>query len=140
LSTYGNLIDGLKTLKLAQVLLPFFDTFRILYTVVVLTLAIGYPSLQIMLLFLISLARQMYLVCWRPLEEGCTLSVFNEVLVTVYLYFLFFMTDCNETNKLRDVASYGLVVVICMYSIINIVLFIKACIVTAKNKITRCWR
>jgi hypothetical protein len=102
-----------------------------------LTLSINYPSLQISILFVISVIRQSYLLYHRPLTEGLSIAVFNELLVTGYLYFLLFITDANQQMKLRDVASYGLVSMIGTYSIINLLVFAGGVINSVYNKIKK---
>jgi hypothetical protein len=118
-------------------LLPVFDLLRILGTVSTLTLSINYPSLQISILFVISVIRQSYLLYHKPLTEGLVIAVFNELLVTGYLYFLLFMTDANQQMKLRDVASYGLVSMIGTYSIINLLVFVGGVINSVYYKIKK---
>jgi hypothetical protein len=127
----------LRDWNLYQLLLPVFDLLRILGTVSTLTLSINYPSLQISILFVISVIRQSYLLYHKPLTEGLSIAVFNELLVTGYLYFLLFITDANQQMKLRDVASYGLVSMIGIYSTINLLVFAGGVINSAYNKIKK---
>jgi hypothetical protein len=127
----------LRDWNLYQLLLPVFDLLRILGTVSTLTLSINYPSLQISILFVISVIRQSYLLYHKPLTEGLSIAVFNELLVTGYLYFLLFITDANQQMKLRDVASYGLVSIIGIYSTINLLVFAGGVINSVYYKIKK---
>lgn len=130
-------MEGLRDWSLYQLLLPVFDLLRVLATVATLTLSINYPSLQICILFVLSVLRQTYLLYHKPLQERLLLTVFNELLVTGYLYFLLFMTDANQLTKLRDVASYGLVVMVGTYSIVNLLVFCGDVIINVCRRVRK---
>ena len=73
------------------------DLMRTLITIVILIWCRDIPGIQIPLLLYISILRQFYLVIYKPYESKMNnvLSVFNEFLVSLYLYFLILLTDYN---------------------------------------------
>ena len=86
--------------------------------------AIDYPSVQILSILSISLFRQLYVLATKPyIDFSLALAVFNEFLVSLYLYFLILITDFNESETLKDAASFGLLSVIAVYMVVNLGIF-----------------
>ena len=55
-----------------------------------------YPTFQIGLLYLLSIATQCLLIRGRPLEDGICISLFNEIMVCAFLLNLIPLTDYND--------------------------------------------
>ncbi|TNV86739.1 hypothetical protein FGO68_gene10526 [Halteria grandinella] len=90
-----------------------------------------FVALQLMSLYLLSLSVQATLVFAKPYEDpkDNKASLFNEAMVTLYLYFLIPLTDFNTYRELRE--TNGL----CLISIVFWTLF--ANIAMAGVKIAR---
>ena len=109
---------------MARALLAVLDQLRTLVTVIILVFGIDYPSQQILTLLMASVFRQSYLAWNSPYAEtAIKLALFNEFLVSLYLYFLLLITDYNESDAIRDIASFGLLGVTCTYIVLNLSLF-----------------
>jgi len=109
---------------LARALLAVLDQLRTLVTVIILVFGIDYPCQQILMLLMISVFRQSYLAWNSPYAKtSIKLALFNEFLVSLYLYFLLLITDYNESDAIRDIASFGLLGVTCTYIVLNLSLF-----------------
>ena len=63
-----------------------------------------------MVLMMISLAVQMILLYYKPFDSIIEnrLSLFNEILVMIYLYLLIGITDVNVDLDLRDIIGWCL--------------------------------
>ena len=100
------------------------DQLRTLVTVIILVFGIDYPCQQILMLLMISVFRQSYLAWNGPYAEtSIKLALFNEFLVSLYLYFLLLITDYNESDAIRDIASFGLLGVTGTYMVLNLSVF-----------------
>ena len=109
---------------MASALLAVLDQLRTLVTVIILVFGIGYPCQQILMLLMISVFRQSYLAWNSPYAEtSIKLALFNEFLVSLYLYFLLLITDYNESDAIRDIASFGLLSVTGTYTALNLSVF-----------------
>jgi hypothetical protein len=63
---------------------------------------------------MISLAVQMILLIYKPFDSTIEnrLSIFNEILVTIYLYLLIGIIDVNVDLDLRDIIGWCLLGVV----------------------------
>ncbi len=70
--------------------------------------------------------RQFYVILTRPyvlLLDNC-LCVFNEFLISTYIEFFILLTDYNQSEEYRTLASFGLIGVLGVYFGINILVFL----------------
>ena len=84
---------------------------RWIHTILILILLRDYFALQILSLWLSSLFFQALQVSTDPLSCRLehTLTLFNELMVTVYLYLLLCLTDFTpEVRGFRDLIGWGL--------------------------------
>ena len=71
---------------------------------------------------MISILIQMLLIHGHPLEESVDnkVSVFNEVMVSCYLYFLIVLTDFNESNPFRIQIGFSLLATVFISILVNL--------------------
>jgi hypothetical protein len=81
------------------------DMLRTFVTVVILVKMRNYSGLEIILLILVSVSKQVYIIQVRPfssrLENG--ISLFNELLISLYIYGIILLTNYNNSAELRVV-------------------------------------
>ncbi|TNV86968.1 hypothetical protein FGO68_gene15404 [Halteria grandinella] len=122
---FSSLTENLKEKKLTALLLTPIDLMRTYLTCVILTTIREYPGIQMTIMFYLSVYRQFFIILAQPYELGFQnwLSLFNEWLVSVYIYFMILLTDYNDNQELRIWASYGLLGVTGTYVAVNILIF-----------------
>ena len=102
------------------------DMLRTFVTVVILVKMRNYSGLEIILLILVSVSKQVYIIQVRPfssrLENG--LSLFNELLISLYIYGIILLTNYNNSAELRVQASFLLIGIIGVYTLVNVGTFI----------------
>ncbi|TNV72002.1 hypothetical protein FGO68_gene16158 [Halteria grandinella] len=100
---------------------------RWLLTSIILVVLRDHSTTQIFLLLIISVLSQCYLIYVRPLDTRLenTISLFNELMVSLYLYVLISLTDYNDS--LRDQAGAALLYIVLISFLAN---FLKLLIQT----------
>lgn len=102
------------------------DMLRTFVTVVILVKMRNYSGLEIILLILVSVSKQVYIIQVRPfssrLENG--ISLFNELLISLYIYGIILLTNYNNSAELRVQASFLLIGIIGVYTLVNVGTFI----------------
>lgn len=121
----GSLTERLRSTMLSYSRLPLysniFDYIRTLITVVVLVRLRVYPGVQAMILLCVSVLKQAYILHARPFTEPIEnrIALFNEYLISIYIYGIFLLTDYNTSDELRYYVSLLLVGVIGVYILVN---------------------
>lgn len=95
-------------------------------TSIILVLLRDYYCLQIQSFFLISISTQVAIVLGRPMdgEYENEIALFNEVMVSAYLYLMMTLTDFNHEQYLRNECSICLAVIVLLSSSLNFLKFL----------------
>jgi hypothetical protein len=98
---------------------------RWLFTMLIMTLFKDNYYLQIFLLLGISVAYQIMIVSYQPLEEKLDniMLLLNEVAVSLYLYILLSLTD-NSLLQLRDLLGWTLTLLVTVTVAVNLLKFL----------------
>lgn len=106
---------------------------RTLITVFILVRMRLYTGCQVPLLLCISILKQLYIVHARPFEVPSEnrLALFNESLISIYIYGLILMTDYNNSEFLRLNTPWLLIGTIALFTLINIFIFFNAALALA---------
>jgi hypothetical protein len=122
---YGSLFEDLKVNKLSALLLTAVDQVRTVVTVAVLVGMTNFPGMQVMILFAVSQYRQFYLVLVKPYETAAQnyLALFNEILVSAYIYCFMALTEFTKSETVKLEASYGLLGILGIYIATNVLFF-----------------
>ena len=98
---------------------------RWLCTMLIMTLFKDNYYLQIFLLLGISVAYQIMIVSYQPLEEKLDniMLLLNEVTVSLYLYILLSLTD-NSLLQLRDLLGWTLTLLVTVTVAVNLLKFL----------------
>jgi len=98
---------------------------RWLFTMLIMTLFKDNYYLQIFLLLGISVAYQIMIVSYQPLEEKLDniMLLLNEVTVSLYLYILLSLTD-NSLLQLRDLLGWTLTLLVTVTVAVNLLKFL----------------
>lgn len=122
---YGSLTERMRTSMIDHSTLPLYsnivDLIRTLITVLILVRLREYSGCQISLMIIVTFFKQAYILHARPY---CTplenrIALFNEYLISLYLYGIILLTDYNQDDELRLYASYVLIGTIGLYTLIN---------------------
>ena len=91
------------------------------FTILILVVLRDAPEWQIMLLLIISVLFQALYIRSRPLLEGLEnrISLFNELMISFYLYVLLSLTDFNTENPQRELCGLLLVITILMSAFVG---------------------
>jgi hypothetical protein len=95
---------------------------------------------QIGLLLIISCLYQVLILVLQPLEGGPLenrLALFNELMVSSYLYLLILLSDFNYEDAFREEAGWGLLAVIFLSCFVNLGKFSFKVIVEGKQACRR---
>lgn len=111
--------------KFSALLLTAVDQVRTLLTVAVLVGMTDYPGIQVMILFSLSQYRQFYLLHVKPYESDAQnyLALFNEILVSAYIYCFIALAEFAKTEEAKLNTSYGLLAILGIYIISNVLFF-----------------
>jgi hypothetical protein len=98
---------------------------RWLCTMLIMTLFKDNYYMQIFLLLGISVAYQIIIVSYQPLEEKLDniMLLLNEVTVSLYLYILLSLTD-NSLLQLRDLLGWTLTLLVTVTVTVNLLKFL----------------
>lgn len=97
-------------------------------TTIILIFVKDYNEFQILLLLIVSVVYSCLLIRGRPFEEGFEnkMSLFTEIIVSVYLYLLLCLTDfMGNASSIRDALALTLVYVIGFAVFVNLMIFAK---------------
>ena len=86
--------------------------------------------LQIFLLLVISTIFQFMIVGSKPMlaKVNNNMLLFNEIMVSIYLYLLLALTDfMRENDSTRDLIGYALLFLVVFTVLVNLVKFLIAC-------------
>jgi hypothetical protein len=85
--------------------------------------------LQIFPLLAISAIFQVMIVCSKPMLNKLDnhMLLFNEIMVSIYLYLLLCLTDFMGENDYRDLIAWALLQVVVFTVLVNLVKFLIVC-------------
>ena len=86
-----------------------------------------YPSIQILLIFIISVLSQIYLIKIKPYTEKFEnyFSLFNEFLVSIYALSFIGITDINNSIEAKNIVGMIQIFIVSILIVTNlIVLFV----------------
>ena len=85
--------------------------------------------LQILLLFAISTVFQVLIVASKPMlaKLDNNMLLFNEIMVSIYLYHLLSLTDFMGENDCRDIIAWDLLIIVVFTVLVNLVKFFIVC-------------
>jgi hypothetical protein len=126
IETFGSLNEGMRTSRVERTFASLAEMFKTLGTVAVLVKLREYPTIQIMSLIVLSTVKQGYLLAFLPYKDPKQkfLSVFNEGLVTLYLFTLLALTDANPNAQLRETAALIFIAIVFTYLLANFSCFL----------------
>ncbi len=122
---YGTLTVGLNTNTAIGSYWNVITLVRWLWTTIVLIFLRDHSEFQIIFLLITSIVFQCLIILGQPMPSPIEnkVSVFNEVMVSLYLYTLMDLTDFFGENKHREEAGYILVSIILLSVLINFIKF-----------------
>ncbi|TNV87291.1 hypothetical protein FGO68_gene9418 [Halteria grandinella] len=125
----GTLVEGVRheTSLLSRFYVPYL-MIKWLLTSMILVILRDHPATQIFVFLIISVISQGYLIYVQPLDTRLenAISLFNELMVSLYLYVLISLTDYNDS--LRDQAGIALLYIVLISFFAN---FVKLLIQTS---------
>jgi hypothetical protein len=118
---FSTLTDDVRTDSLISSLHVFIMVTKWLLTIVSLTVYIDLPALQIGTSFLFSMIYQIYLITVWPHVSRLSnwLDLFNELMVTAYLYGSMSLTDLQLSYQSKLWTSWYLISVIALTATVN---------------------
>ena len=98
-------------------------------TMLIMTLLRNYFYLQIFTLLGLSAGFQLMIVSYKPMlnKLGNRMLLFNEIMVSIYLYLLLCLTDFMGENDSRDFIGWALVQLVAFTVLVNLVKFLIVC-------------
>ncbi len=126
-----------KDLKLTGRLSFFWKPLTLLrwvVTLVILLVLRDYPEFQIVFLIFASFIFQMLLILIKPLIDN-HIALFNEVMVSTYLYTLMLLTDMMGDNSHRDSIGLALTLIIVITVAVNLLKFLLCSLIEIKKKL-----
>ena len=98
-------------------------------TMLIMTLLKHNFYLQIFLLLVISIFYQVMIVGSRPMLKKLDnrMLLFNEIMVSVYIYLLLCLTDFMGENDYRDLIAWVLLFIVVFTVLINLLKFLLVC-------------
>ena len=125
-SKFGTLTEGLNTSRAIGCYWNGLILTRWYITVLIMVTLRNYYQLQIMLNLVVSFIFQIMALGWRPMLERVdnNLSVFNESMVTLYLYLMICLTDFYGVNSFKILIGWALVATVLTSTTVNLFKFI----------------
>jgi hypothetical protein len=98
-------------------------------TMLIMTLLRNYFYLQIFTLLGISAGFQLMIVGYKPMLTMLSnrMLLFNEIMVSIYLYMLLCLTDFMGENDCRDFIGWALLQLVVLTVLVNLVKFLIKC-------------
>ena len=124
-SKYGTLLEGLNTNCFFGCYWNVLILIRWTLTIEVFVLLRDFYSLQVMSLLVLSLLFQVLTIIGKPMKEmrDNRISLFNEVMVSLYIYLLYTLTDYSSIVDFRDEIGWALLAVIFLSTLVNFAKF-----------------
>ncbi len=100
---YGTILEGINVKKIAGQYWNVIILMRWSITITVLVCLRNLPDYQIIILLILSIFIECLSVRYKPLSDPLEnkISLFNEFMVSIYLYLLLGLTDFNHVNPYR---------------------------------------
>ena len=123
---YGTLTEGLNLRTTAGKYWNVITLMRWNVLSVVLVVLRDHFEMQIIALLVMSVVTQVIIIRGRPMEDTGEhrMSIFNEIMVTLYLYLLVSLTDYNGENPLREQCGVVLLGVVLSAIGVNLLVFL----------------
>jgi hypothetical protein len=133
--TYGALIDGQSLDNSVGRFWKPIQNVRWIITITVLIVLRDSYSLQICLLLALSWVFSALLIGFKPFESplDVKLAIFNELMVSVYLYLMLCLTDSHGESGLRDTFGYILLYLVMGTVGVNFVKAVGISVIEAKR-------
>lgn len=121
----GTLVEGCYVEGIVGHYWSLITLVRWTVTVIVLVISRNYPEFQIFSLLITSTTFQILLYKGKPYADMLDnkLALFNETMVSVYLYILLGLTDYNQSNPTRIELGWALVISIFLSVFVNFMKF-----------------
>ena len=140
LKKYGTLFEGVNMKNPFNKYWNIFIIVRWAATSTIIVVLRDHYEFQIGTLLLISYFFQVLILVLQPIEGGPLenrLALFNELMVSSYLYVLILLSEYNYENAFREEAGWGLLGVIFLSCFVNLGKFLFKIIVEAKRACRR---
>lgn len=113
-----------------------------LITGVILMTLSSYPSVQVLILLILSIFYQIIIIYVKPfiLPSNNRLRLVTELLISCYLYFYLLLSDYNQnlnSDEIIQYSSWGLIGVLGACAILNIIIYLKIAFSQCKKLTTR---
>jgi hypothetical protein len=128
-SRLGALTQGQRTTSFSGVYWRILLILRWTSTMLIMTLLRENFYFQIFPLLVISAVFQLIIVGSKPLLSKVEnhMLLFNEIMVSIYLYLLLSLTDYMVENDFRDVIAWALLSIVVFTVLVNLVKFLIVC-------------
>lgn len=80
-----------------------------------------YPGIQIVLLLAISIVVQILLIFCKPFVDDAKICLFNEFMVSSYLYLMLTLTDLNRETQIKEKLGWSLLILVLFTVFVNLV-------------------
>ncbi len=140
LKKFGTLLDGVNMKNSFNKYWNIFIIVRWAATSTILVVLRDHYEFQIGTLLMISYLFQVLILVLQPIEGGPLenrLALFNELMVSSYLYLLILLSGYNYENAFREEAGWGLLAVIFLSCFVNLGKFLFKVIVEARRACRR---
>ncbi|TNV86985.1 hypothetical protein FGO68_gene12316 [Halteria grandinella] len=125
IQNYGTLVQGLRSTSSVGAFWNVLIIIRWTFSVIILICLRDYPGLQVPLLLLLSVKAQFLLILGKPFDERSEniMNFINEVIVSVYVYVLFSLTDFTQQSitSLSEEIGWLLVLIVLFTVFMNLV-------------------
>jgi hypothetical protein len=118
----------------------FLTLIRWTITTAILIFLKDHNEFQILFLLILSLLYSSFLITGRPFESSFEnkMSLFTEIMVSVYLYMLLCLTDfMGKASMIRDALALSLVSIIGFTVFVNLLVFVRLGFIKVKLCIMR---
>ncbi|TNV86838.1 hypothetical protein FGO68_gene11786 [Halteria grandinella] len=123
---FGSLIEGLNLDYINTQYWQAFIIIKWMITIIVLVGMKNVPAFQISTLYFISVFRQGQILVLRPFQQKGQnwLSLFNESMISAYLWHAIALTDINQVYDIRQGAGYGIITIVLLTIVVNLLYLI----------------
>jgi hypothetical protein len=97
--------------------------------------------LEIYALYLLSIFYQCAMFIFKPFEKQSDnhLEIYNEICISIVLFFFIFSTDIVSNENVRLVAGYGIVTNLIVNLVVNFTIFFYNAYHVLKPKLKKFW-
>ena len=138
---FGTLIEGLRAdYSIVGAYWNLLTLIRWTTTIIILIFLKDHNEFQILLLLMISLLFSAFLIQGRPFKDSLSnkMSLFTEIIVSIYLYILLCLTDFTATvSTFKDQLALALVCIIGLTVIVNLIVLVKKGFIKCKKYILK---